>query len=61
MTIPEAAVTERDELARILYIKAEWHWPNPLERWDQELPEYRESYACMADTVLAAGYTRTTK
>lgn len=56
--IPEAAVAERDELARILYIRAEWHYPNPADRWDQELPEYRESYARMADAVLAAGYVR---
>ena len=54
------ALAERNELARILYIKAEWHYPNPTERWGQELPEYRESYARMADAVLAAGYRKAT-
>lgn len=51
-------MSERYDLARILYVKAEWHWPNPDERWGRELPEYRESYARMADAVLAAGYTK---
>lgn len=50
--------TEREQLGRSLYVKAEAHLPNVESRWDQETPGYRESYARMADAVLEAGYRK---